>query len=133
MDRMTALLGVSAPVTPVMTPEVTCDEIILASTCEGSRVGGWLRQHDMAEYEEIFAGDPPSDLVIGFVYNAGTLCTLQCVVISCQALIPPLPAGNEIDFDTLPYLTETDLITMGIKAVGPRRKLLTLCRTSHAE
>jgi hypothetical protein len=100
---------------------------------EGSRVGGWLRQHDMAEYEGIFAGDPPSDLVIGFVYNAGTLCTLQCVVISCQALIPPLPAGNEIDFDTLPYLTETDLITMGIKAVGPRRKLLTLCRTSHAE
>jgi len=42
-------------------------------------------------------------------------------------------AANQIEYDTLPYLTETDLITMGIKAVGPRRKLLTICRASAVE
>ena len=37
---------------------------------------------------------------------------------------------HEIDADTIPYLTETDLIAMGIHSVGPRRKLLTLCQTA---
>merc|ERR1711957_883629 len=36
---------------------------------------------------------------------------------------------HEIDADTIPYLTETDLITMGVHSVGRRRKLLTLCQT----
>lgn len=37
---------------------------------------------------------------------------------------------HEIDADTIPYLTETDLIAMGVHSVGPRRKLLTLCHTA---
>ena len=34
-------------------------------------------------------------------------------------------AAAEVDFDTLPHLTQDDLAEMGISAIGPRRKLLT--------
>ena len=36
----------------------------------------------------------------------------------------PLFHANEIDFETLPYLTLQDLRDLPIHAVGPRRKLL---------
>jgi len=36
--------------------------------------------------------------------------------------------GHEVEFETIPYLTESDLLAMGVKAVGPRRKLLTACQ-----